>query len=153
MVLLRGEENCHIDLNNMLLTAKEQAHFLLTGFSNSRGRITRLEAGRHLAANMKMVLFVLILCSLNSLCFAACLFFKTAKHFHPTASSKSNSTWPTELKGGVKEKQIDVSIQGNATCHGETCENRRHPEPRSSRSASPRACSPHSRPPSLIGLG
>jgi len=130
VVLLTGEKNCYIDLNNMLLTVKEQAHFLLTGFSNSRGRITRLEAGRHLAANMKMVLFVLILCSLNSLCFAACLFYKAAEHFCSTASSKRSSTWPTELKGGVKGKQIDVSIQGNATWHGETRENRRHHEPR-----------------------
>jgi len=65
MVLLRGEEDCYIDLNNMLVTVKEQAHFLLTGFSNSRQRIIRLEAGRHLAENTKMVLFVLVLCSLK----------------------------------------------------------------------------------------
>lgn len=84
MVLLRREENCHIDLNNMLLTFKEQAHFLLTGFSNSRGRITRLEAGTHLTANMKMGLFVLFLCSFKfSVLSLSCLFYKAAKALSP----------------------------------------------------------------------
>lgn len=90
----------------MLLTVKERAHFLLTGFSNSRGRITRLEAGRHLAANMKMGLFVLVLCSfkLSVLCFLPVLqswkalspCSKLWKEFHMASRAEGGSEGETD---------------------------------------------------------
>lgn len=102
MVLLRGEENCRINLNNTLLTVKEQEHFLLTGFSNSRGRIRRLEAGRYSAANMKMGLFVLLLCSFNLsvLCYKPVL--ESCKALsHLKAISHGQQCWWREWRGNT----------------------------------------------------